>query len=328
MPIALYLLHGRLTQALREMKLLAGRSHKTLAEKISTYLQVPLGDVHISDFPNGETHVQIIENIRGCDVFLIQSLQAPANSYIMELLILIDAARRSAARITTVIPFFGYARQDHQKSPHTAITAKLIANLLAAAGAHRVLTMDLHTPQSIGFFDIPIDHLSAASVFIPYLKNKNSSPWSIASPDLGGAKRAMTYAETMHCPLIILAKCRRDDYNVEIIDAIGEIRDRHVLLIDDIAETGATLYAAAKFLRQNSAASVRAVVSHTVLTASGIKHLCHSDLEELITSNSTPVCEDIGISTKILDIAPLLGDAIRNLHENHSIAEHFSIDEY
>jgi ribose-phosphate pyrophosphokinase len=302
------------------MKLLAGRSHRALAERIGIYLQVPLCEINISDFPNGETCVQIMENIHGKDVFLIQSMQHSANQHIMELLIMIDAARRaSAARITAVIPFFGYSRQDKRDRSGVALAAKLLANLLTNAGANRILTMDLHTQQITGFFDIPIDHLSAASVFIPYLLNKDLGQLTIGSPDLGGMKRATVYADTMNCPLALIAKRRKNHRNIDAHDTIGKVGGLHIMLIDDMAETGHTLYAATKLLQQKGAISIRAAVSHGVLTRAGAERVRQSGLMEFITTNSTPFCRNFGIPTTILDIAPLFGEAIRCIHENRSI---------
>jgi ribose-phosphate pyrophosphokinase len=298
------------------MKLLAGRSHRVLAEKISSYLQVPLCEVDISDFPDGETHVHIKEDIGGHDVFLIQSMHEPANQHIMELLIMIDAARRAAsARITAVIPFFGYARQDHNDHRPMSISAKLIANLLVTAGVHRLLTLDLHHPQTAAFFDIPVDHLAATSIFMPYIEKQNWAPLSIASPDLGGLKRAAVYAERLHCPLIALMKRRQKDHSIEIIDVIGEIRDRHILLVDDMVKTGHTLCAASKFLRQRGAASVRAVVSHGAWTHHAAERIRSSGIEELMVSNSVPMHQNIDIPIHVLDTTTLFGDAVRHIHE-------------
>ncbi|MDR2419985.1 MAG: ribose-phosphate diphosphokinase [Puniceicoccales bacterium] len=298
------------------MKLLAGRAHRALAEKISSYLQVPLGEVDISDFPNGETHVQIKENIAGHDVFLIQSMHESANQHIMELLLLIDAVRRAAAaRITAVIPFFGYARQDHNDHRQMSISAKLIANLLVTAGIHRLLTLDLHHPQIAAFFDIPVDHLSATSVFMPYIEEQNWGPLSIASPDLGGLKRAAVYAEMLHCPLVVLRKRRKEDHRIEIIDAIGEMKDRHILLVDDMVETGHTLCVASEFLRQRGAISVRAIVSHGAWTHQAMERIRSSGIEELVVTNSIPMPQNIDIPIHVLDTTTLFGDAIRRIHK-------------
>jgi ribose-phosphate pyrophosphokinase len=249
-------------------------------------------------------------------------MQHPANQYIMELLIMIDAARRaSAARITAVIPFFGYSRQDKKDHLGVALAAKLLANLLTNAGANRILTMDLHAQQITGFFDIPIDHLSAASVFIPYFLDKNLRQLTIGSPDLGGMKRAAVYANAMNCPLALIAKHRKNHHNIDTYDTIGEIEGRHIMLIDDMVETGGTLYAATKLLRQKGAISIRAAVSHGVLTHAGAAYIRQSGLMEFITTHSTPFCQNLGIPTTILDIAPTFGEAIRCIHENRSIPE-------
>ncbi|MDR3143794.1 MAG: ribose-phosphate diphosphokinase [Puniceicoccales bacterium] len=302
------------------MQLLAGSSHRPLAEKVAAHLQQALGAVELSEFPDGETRVQILENLRGRDVFLLQSLRRPASHYLMELLMLADAARRAdAARITAVIPFFAYARQEHRGQHSTAITAKLVANLLTTAGIHRLLTLELHTPPLTGFFDLPVEHLSAKPLFLPQVQKQKSSCLSIASPDLGGAKRAALWADALLCPLILLRKHRREGGELAIIGALGEIENREIFLVDDMAETGLTLGAAAQYLRQRGAASVRAAVVHSSLSEAARKYLYHSGVEELFTSNSIPTDGNGGLPVIVLDLAPLLGDAMRCLHENRSL---------
>ncbi|MDR2377308.1 MAG: ribose-phosphate diphosphokinase [Puniceicoccales bacterium] len=318
------------------MQLLAGTSHRALAEKIAAHLRQALGALEISEFPDGETRIQILENLRGRDVFLLQSLRRPASHYLMELLMLADAARRAdAARITAVLPFFAYARQNHRGQQQTALTAKLVANLFTTAGIRRLLTLELHTPSITGFFDLPVEHLSAGPLFIPLLQKYKSSRLSIASPDLGGAKRAALWADALSCPLLLLRKQRREKEELAIVDALGEIENRDILLVDDMAETGSTLKAAAQYLRRRGAASVQAAVVHSSLNNAAQQHLHHSGLEALFTSNSLPISGAFpsadgnslpanvngGLPTTVLDLAPLLGDAIRRLHENRPLEE-------
>ncbi|MDR0728069.1 MAG: ribose-phosphate diphosphokinase [Puniceicoccales bacterium] len=341
------------------MQLLAGTSHRALAEGIASHLRQALGAVEISEFPDGETRVCLLENLRGRDVFLLQSLRRPASHYLMELLMLADAARRAdAACITAVLPFFAYARQNHRGQQQTALTAKLVANLLTTAGIRRLLTLELHTPSLTGFFDLPVEHLSADSLFLPRLQKQKSPRRSIASPDLGGAKRAALWADALHCPLLLLRKRRREGGEPAIVDALGEIENRDILLVDDMAETGSTLAAAAQYLRRRGAASVRAAVVHSSLNNAAQQHLHHSGLEALFTSNSIPTDKNLlptdrnplsadedslpadgnslpangdsppangngGLPVTVLDLAPLLGDAIRRLHENRPLEKHF-----
>ena len=249
------------------LKIFTGNSNPALAAEMCAHMGVSLGSATVNRFPDGETFVQINENIRGDDVFLVQPTSNPANDRIMELLIMIDAMRRaSAKRITAVIPFFGYARQDRKDRPRVPITAKLVANLLTAAGAHRVLTLDLHAQQIQGFFDIPVDHLFASPVFYNHIqKNGLLSNATVFSPDIGGMKAAAAMAEMLDLPLGFVAKRRTNATTVEATNLVGEVEDRDIILVDDMTETAGTLVAAGRLLKQNGARTVRAFVSHCML---------------------------------------------------------------
>jgi ribose-phosphate pyrophosphokinase len=307
------------------LKIFSGNSNRPLAEEICTSIGVPLGEAVVTSFPDGETFVKINENIRGADVFIIQSTCPPTNHHLMELLIMIDAARRaSAQRITAVLPFYGYARQDRKDQPRVAITAKLVANLLVSAGANRVLTMDLHSQQIQGFFDIPVDHLYASPVFFDYLSSVRTDSLVVCSPDVGGVKMAAAYAGVLGAGLGIVAKKRKSATDVEAINVVGEVDGCDILLVDDITETAGTLVAAAKILRQHGARSVRAAVSHCILTDKAFEKLRTGAIDELITTNSVPlVAHDLPI--KVLSIAGLLGQAILRINSNESVTGLFRI---
>lgn len=308
-----------------KLKILSGSSNPLLTKEIASSIGVKPVDAIVNCFPDGETFVQINENVRGGDVFIVQSTSFPANHNIMELLIMIDAVRRaSAGRITAVIPFFGYARQDRKDKPRVPITSKLIANLLVAAGANRVLTMDLHSPQIAGFFDIPVDHLTASSVFYDYLQQYRSDRLTVISPDIGGMKLAAAYADMLGCPLGIVAKRRADAENVEALAVIGDVEDRDIILIDDMTESGGTLRTAAKALKSKGAKSVRAVVTHGVLNEKGYERFKEGIIDELITTNSTPV-DPRGLPIKVLSVAKTFGEAITCIHGNESVSSLFRI---
>ena len=307
------------------LKIFSGNANKPLAEAICRSIGVPLGTASVTSFPDGETFVKIDDNVRGQDVFLIQPTCPPTNHHLMELLIMIDAARRaSAARITAVIPFYGYARQDRKDQPRVPITAKLVANLLGAAGAHRVLTMDLHSQQIQGFFDIPVDHLYASPVFFDYLGKIDKSNLVVCSPDVGGLKMAAAYADILGAGLGFVAKRRHSATRVEAISVVGDVSGCDVLLVDDITETAGTLVAAARMLRNNGARTVRAAVSHCVLTEFAYKNLRDGPIDELITTNSTPIDKrDLNIT--VLSVAALLGNAIMRISNNESVSSLFRI---
>ena len=310
-----------------EMKVFSGTANRELAESICKYIGIPLGEATISSFPDGETYVKIEENVRGRDVFLIQPTSPPSNEHLMELLIMVDAARRASAdRITAVIPFFGYARQERKDKPRVPITAKLIANLLYAAGVNRVLTMDLHAQQVQGFFDIPVDHLYSLPVLIKYLRQILTGKTVVVSPDIGGLKMASAYAEALGANLAIVAKERRSATETEALYLIGEVGGRDALLIDDLTETAGTLTSAAEILKKNGAKRIYAGVSHAVLVDVAIPRLQKSKIEELITTNSTPVRSVDGFKVTVLSVAELLGEGMKRIHNDESVSSLFKID--
>ncbi len=307
------------------LKIFSGSSNRALAEEICQCMGVPLGDATVNCFPDGETFVKINENIRGADVYIIQSTCPPTNHHLMELLIMIDAAKRaSTQRITAVIPFYGYARQDRKDQPRVPITAKLVANLLMSAGANRVLAMDLHSQQIQGFFDIPVDHLFASPVFFQYLATKRSNKLVVFSPDVGGMKMASAYADVLGASLGLVAKKRTSATTVEAISIVGEVEGCDVLLVDDMTETAGTLTAAAKILRAHGATSIRAAVSHCVLNEMAYERLKTGVIDELITTNSVPI-DARGLPITVLSIAPLLGEAILRINTNESVTSLFKI---
>ncbi len=310
-----------------EMKILTGSAHPVLAREIADYIGVPLGDTTVTMFPDGETFVRINENIRGRDVFIIQPTCPPTNHNLMELLIMVDAARRaSAARITAVIPFFGYARQDRKDQPRVPITAKLVANLLVAAGVNRVLTMDLHAQQLQGFFDIPMDHLYAAPVLIKHLRTKDLGDLVVVSPDVGGVKMGSAYAQALKVGLAIVVKRRISASETEAQYVIGEVEGKNVLLVDDMTETAGTLVAAANILRNAGAKDIYAMVSHAVLTDLGAERLRGSEIKELVTTNSVPSAQLDGCPLRICSVAPLLGEGIKRIHDDESVTSLFEIN--
>ncbi|MCC7518096.1 MAG: ribose-phosphate pyrophosphokinase [Verrucomicrobiae bacterium] len=310
-----------------DLCLLAGNSNPALARKIARHVGVSLADATVTTFPDSETFVKINQNIRGSDVFIIQSTCPPANHNLMELLIMIDAARRASAdRITAVLPFYGYARQDRKDQPRVPITAKLVANLLVAAGANRILTMDLHAQQIQGFFDIPVDHLYAAPVLHRYFKNKRMKNLVVVSPDVGGIKMAYAYANLLGGGLAIVAKRRKSATEVESLNLIGEVKDAHVILVDDLTETAGTLVSAATFLKNAGARDVYAVVSHAVLGDLGLQRLRDAPIKELVTTDSVPHENAKGVNLVEMSVAPILGEAIRRIHNNSSVTSLFDTD--
>ena len=312
-----------------ELKIFSGTAHRDLAQSIAQSIGIPLGDASVKAFPDGETSVRINENIRGRDVFIIQPTCPPVNHNLMELLVLVDAARRaSAARITAVMPFFGYARQDRKDRPRVPITAKLCANLITAAGVDRVLTVDLHAQQIQGFFDIPVDHLYALPVFLRHFRTQNMGPLTVVAPDVGGIKVADSYAQALHSPLATVAKKRKSDTEVDSSYLIGEVADRNVLLVDDLTTTAGTITSAARICKEHGALTVRAAVTHAVLTDMAVDRLRDSEISELITTNSIPTrkaqLDDCRMT--VLSIAELLGEGIRRIHGDESVSGLFNVD--
>ena len=305
------------------LQLLAGSAHTALAKKIAGHLNTQLCDAQVTTFPDGETFVKIEENIRGNDLFLIQPTCPPTNHHLMELLIMVDAVKRaSAQRITAVIPFFGYARQDRKDESRVPITAKLVANLITAAGVDRVLTMDLHAGQIQGFFDIPVDHLYAAPVLLePHPLTIKLDDLVIVSPDVGGIKMTHAYAKALNVHMAIVAKERLSATEVEAHSIIGKIKDRNVLLVDDMTETAGTLAAAANLLIEKGAKTVRACVSHAVLNELALSRLAESPIEELICTDSTPMA--VGDKVTTISVAPLLAEAINRIYQGKSVSSLF-----
>ena len=309
----------------RHLKVFSGNSNRPLAEEICKAMGMPLGEATVTSFPDGESFVKINENVRGQDVYIVQSTCTPTNHHLMELLIMIDAAKRaSAQRITAVMPFYGYARQDRKDQPRVPITAKLVANLLVAAGANRILTMDLHSQQIQGFFDIPVDHLFASPVFFKYLEKLNAGNLVVVSPDVGGMKMAAAYAGILGAQLGMVWKKRTSATTVESVNVVGDVAGKDVLLIDDITETAGTLVNAAKLMRDSGALSVRAAVSHALLNSMAYERLRVGHIDELITTDSNPV-DTRGLPIKVLSVAGLLGEAIMRISNNESVTSLFKI---
>ncbi|WP_353683254.1 ribose-phosphate pyrophosphokinase [Thermodesulfovibrio sp. 3907-1M] len=309
------------------IKLITGNANPELAKKVSDYLQIPLTETIVSTFSDGEIMVQIKENVRGSDAFVIQSTCTPVNHNIMELLLMIDALKRaSAGRITAVIPYYGYARQDRKAQPRVPISAKLVANLITVAGASRVLSIDLHAGQIQGFFDIPVDHLLATPVILDYLKKNNLlNNIIVVSPDAGGTERARAFAKKINAPLAIIDK-RRDAPNVsKVMHVIGDVKDKDALIIDDMIDTGGTLVQAAEALKEKGAKRVFAACTHAVLSGAAIERLNNSVLEEVIVTDTIPVHDkkDKCSKIKVLTVAHLLGEAIKRIHEETSISSLF-----
>lgn len=316
-------------RSISELKIFTGSAHRDLALKICAYIGMPLGDATVSSFPDGETYVKINENIRGRDVFIVQPTCPPTNQNLMELLIMVDAARRASAhRITAVIPFFGYARQDRKDQPRVPITAKLIANLLTAAGVNRILTMDLHAQQVAGFFDIPVDHLFAAPVLIRHLRSYHFENPVVVAPDVGGVKMADAYSHALGAGLAIVAKRRKSATETEAVNVIGEVEGRPVIIVDDLTETAGTLVNAARILKERGATDIIAAVSHAVLSELGIDRLQASPIRELITTNSVPLPQVEGIRINSLCISSLMGEGIKRIHIGESVSSLFEISKH
>ena len=306
------------------MKIFAGTSNQPLAKSICKSIGIELGKCTVSAFPDGETFVKIEENVRGEDVYLIQSTSPPTNHHLMEMFIMMDALRRaSASRITAVLPFYGYARQDRKDQPRVPITAKLVANLIVAAGANRALTMDLHAQQIQGFFDIPVDHLYAAPVMYEYLRSKKLKNLVVVSPDVGGIKMAHAYSQVLEAGLAIVAKRRKSATEVESMTVIGEIKGKCVLMVDDLTETAGTLTTAGALLKAKGAKQIIACVSHAILNDLGISRLRKSVVDELITTDTVLRPAIAGVNITTLSVAGLLGEAIKRIHNNSSVTSLF-----
>src|SRR6186997_2757657 len=309
-----------------ELKVFSGSAHSQLAGEIAEFLGVELGQARLRRFPDTEVSFQIDENIRGTDVFVVQPTCAPVDQHLVELLIMIDAFRRSsAARITAVIPYYGYARQDRKDKPRVPISAKLVANILSASGVDRVLTMDLHKAQIQGFFDIPVDHLFAAPVIIEYLARLDSPQLTLVAPDAGGAERARAYAKRLDGELAVIDKRRIDDGTAEVMNVIGDVEGRTCIIQDDIVDTAGTITKAACALKANGAARVIACAVHGVLSGPAIERIERSPIDKMIVTNTIPQSKASAACSKIvvLSVARLLGQAIKSIHEETSVSSLF-----
>lgn len=305
-----------------EVKIFSGTATRYLAEKIADFFGSPLGGVTISRFSDGEIEPHYTESVRGDNIFLIQSTFAPSDN-LMELLLMIDAARRaSAQKIIVVIPYFGYSRQDRKDKPRVSLGAKLVANLLTTAGADRIVTMDLHAGQIQGFFDIPLDHLDSSAVFWPYLKDLGIENLAIASPDAGGTKRARSYASFLKSDMILIDKYRERANQVASMEVIGDVQGKNIVIVDDIVDTAGTLCKAADHLLEQGAASVRAVVTHPLLSGSAYEKIENSGLLEMIVTDTIPLKQE-SEKIKVLSIAPVIAKAFWKIHNYESISSLF-----
>jgi len=307
------------------IKLIAGSSNPILAEEIAQHLHVSLTKVKLSSFSDGETYVKIEENMRGADAFIIQSTCFPVNENLMQLLIMIDALRRASAdRITAVIPYFGYARQDRKATSREPITAKLVANLLVAAGANRIVTVDLHADQIQGFFDIPLDHLTALPIIAEYIKNKEKNNLVVVAPDEGRVKESYELAKKLHLPLVIIMKQRSKEKldSFEMIKILGEVKGKDIIMIDDQIQTGGTLYNATKILKENFANKIYLACTHPVLAGPAIERMQDSDIEELVVTDTIPIKNHLK-KIKVLSLSQLLAEAIKRIHNAESVSSLF-----
>jgi len=310
------------------LKVFSGRSHPVLVQEICERLGIECGRVSLYSFSDGENYVQIDENVRGADVFVIQPTSPPVNDNLMELLIMLDAFKRSSAhRITAVIPYYGYARQDRKDKPRVPITSKLVADLISTAGADRVLTIDLHASQIQGFFDVPVDHLFAAPVIVRYLRELNLSDLTIVSPDAGGVERARAYAKRLGATLAIIDKRRVAANQTEVMNIIGDVDGRNVFVVDDIIDTGGTLIHSTEALFAKGARSVSASCTHAVLSGPAVQRINESRLDMVVTTNSMPTLdkEQDCPKLKALSIAELLAEAIRRIHDEDSVSSLFDM---
>ena len=299
-----------------------GNSNKALTGEICSHLNMPLGNAFVGKFNEGEAKIKINEDVRGRDVFIIQSVCPPVNDNLMELLILIDAIKRaSAQRITAVIPYYGYARQDRKDQPRVPITAKLVANLLTAAGANRILTIDLHAGQIQGFFDIPLDHLYAVNVFVEYFEKNTIKNLVVVSPDVGGVKMARAYAKRLGAGLAVVDKRRVSDEKAEVMFIMGEVKGKNALLVDDIVATAGSLIEASAALKKNGAKDIYAAITHPILSGPAIDRLKKSEIKKLMVTNTIPVAKEKMIDKiEVLSTAPLLAEAINRIHREESIS--------
>jgi ribose-phosphate pyrophosphokinase len=305
-----------------KVKLFSGTNSQYLAKKIALEYGKPLGEIEIQKFSDGEMSPYFKESVRGCDVFLINSTFAPSDN-LLELLLMIDAAKRASAKyVTVVIPYFGYARQDRKDRPRVSIAAKLVANLISAAGAHRIMTCDLHAGQIQGFFDIPVDHLDGSYIFAPYIKSLNLDNLLIASPDVGGTKRARAFAKHFEVDMVVIDKYRKRANEVASMQVIGNVEGRDIVLVDDLIDTGGTLAKASIVLKEEGAKSVRAFATHPILSGNAYENIENSALEELVVTDTIPLYRESN-KIKVLSVANLFAKGIRKTHTNESISSLF-----
>ncbi|MBO1222863.1 MAG: ribose-phosphate pyrophosphokinase [Candidatus Scalindua sediminis] len=313
---------------LNNIQIFAGNANPTLARKVCKYLSIPLGNVLVGRFPDGEIDVKVNEDVRGSDIFIIQPTCPPVNENLAELLILIDCFKRaSSARITAVLPYYGYARKDRKDEGRVPITAKLVANLVTEAGADRLLTIDLHAAQIQGFFDIPVDHLLAFRVLADYYREKKLEDFVVVSPDVGGIKIARLYSKNMHIRLAVVDKRRVGPEEIEVGFVIGDVKDRNAIIIDDIIATGGSICQAARILKEKGAKDIYVGATHPVLCGSAAEKLMDAPIKEIAVTDTIPLNEharSLGTKIKVLSIASLLGEAIKRIHTNKSISSMFS----
>lgn len=308
--------------AIHKIKIFAGRASEYLASKIAASFGTTVGQSEVLRFSDGEFQPCFNESIRGCTVFIVQSTFPPTDN-LMELLMMVDAAKRASAhQVVAVMPYFGWARQDRKDRPRVPIGAKLVANMLKAAGADRIMTMDLHADQIQGFFDVPVDHLYASSVFIPYIKSLNLEDMVIATPDVGGAKRANSYAKYLNVPLVLCHKQRAKANVVESMTVIGDVKDKNVVLIDDMVDTAGTITKAADLMMANGAKSVRGLASHAIMSDPASERVDNCAMTEMIFTNSIPLRHECKKAT-VISVAKLIADTIRRVHNNESISQQY-----
>jgi ribose-phosphate pyrophosphokinase len=305
------------------IKIFSGSANPALTEELCGCLGIPVGKVSLRQFADGEAYIQILENVRGADVFVVQPTCTPVDRHLMQLLFMIDALKRSSAeRVTAVLPYYGYARQDRKDKPRVPISAKLVASLIERAGADRILALDLHAAQIQGFFDVPVDHLFAAPVMIEYFKPQETPHLTVVSPDAGGVERARAFAKRLKAPLAIIDK-RREDVNVaEVMHIIGRVKGRNCLIVDDLIDTGGTLVKATEALLEKGATSVSACATHAVLSGPAVERIESSQLKEVVFTNSIPLSEEAKRSSRIrsLSVGKLLATAVQSIHEETSIS--------